>query len=105
MPARNGEATGAGAESIGIAVTYTQLALSMAFQAHMAQRTKVLLLIPHLGGGGAEQVTSLLARGLARERYEVHLGVVTQGGRRFRGILLPWVWCMNWERRGCAPER
>lgn len=51
----------------------------MAFQAHMAQRTKVLLLIPHLGGGGAEQVISLLARGLARERYEVHLGVMTQG--------------------------
>ena len=41
-------------------------------------RPRVLLLIPHLGGGGAEQVTALLARGLSRETYELHLGVVTQ---------------------------
>jgi glycosyltransferase involved in cell wall biosynthesis len=46
----------------------------------MAQRTKVLLLIPHLGGGGAEQVTVLLARGLSRAKYEVHLGIVTEQG-------------------------
>lgn len=44
----------------------------------MAKLTRVLLLIPHLGGGGAEQVTALLARGLSREKYEVHLGLVTQ---------------------------
>ncbi len=44
----------------------------------MKQRPSVLLLIPHLGGGGAEQVTSLLARGLSREKYELHLGLVTQ---------------------------
>src|ERR1017187_9581346 len=44
----------------------------------MAQRLRVLLLIPHLGGGGAEQVTALLARGLSREKYELHLGLVTQ---------------------------
>jgi glycosyltransferase involved in cell wall biosynthesis len=44
----------------------------------MTQRIRVLLVIPHLGGGGAEQVTALLARGLSRERYEVHLGLVTQ---------------------------
>jgi glycosyltransferase involved in cell wall biosynthesis len=43
-----------------------------------AQRPKILLLIPHLGGGGAEQVTALLARGLSHERYELHLGVITQ---------------------------
>jgi len=36
------------------------------------------LLIPHLGGGGAEQVIALLARGLSREKYELHLGLVTQ---------------------------
>ncbi|MDR3751436.1 MAG: glycosyltransferase [Terracidiphilus sp.] len=36
------------------------------------------MLIPHLGGGGAEQVTALLARGLSREKYELHLGLVTQ---------------------------
>jgi glycosyltransferase involved in cell wall biosynthesis len=36
------------------------------------------LLIPHLGGGGAERVTALLARGLLPEKYEVHLGLITQ---------------------------
>ena len=35
-------------------------------------------MIPHLGGGGAEQVMALLARGLSREKYEVHLGLITQ---------------------------
>jgi glycosyltransferase involved in cell wall biosynthesis len=44
----------------------------------MAQRPRVLLLIPHLGGGGAEQVTALLARSLSRWKYELHLGLVTQ---------------------------
>ena len=42
-------------------------------------RPRVLLLIPHLGGGGAERVTALLASGLdADNKYELHLGVVTQ---------------------------
>jgi glycosyltransferase involved in cell wall biosynthesis len=36
------------------------------------------LLIPHLGGGGAERVTALLARGLSEEKYELHLGLITQ---------------------------
>jgi len=45
----------------------------------MAERLKVLFLIPHLGGGGAEQVTALLARGLSDRKYEIHLGLVTQG--------------------------
>ncbi len=35
-------------------------------------------MIPHLGGGGAERVIALLAGGLSPERYEVHLGLVTQ---------------------------
>ncbi|MGP8251818.1 MAG: glycosyltransferase [Terracidiphilus sp.] len=35
-------------------------------------------MIPHLGGGGAEQVTALLARGLSDRKYEIHLGLVTQ---------------------------
>ena len=43
-----------------------------------ASPAKVLLLIPHLGGGGAEHVTATLARCLGREKYEVHLGLVTQ---------------------------
>ncbi len=44
----------------------------------MPQRSKVLLLITHLGGGGAEQVTALLASGLSRAKYDVHLGLITQ---------------------------
>ncbi|WP_420236315.1 glycosyltransferase [Telmatobacter bradus] len=42
------------------------------------QRFRVLLLIPHLGGGGAERVIAQLARGLSRDKYELHLGLITQ---------------------------
>jgi len=44
----------------------------------MTRHVKVLLLIPHLGGGGAEKVTALLARGLCHERFDLHLGLITQ---------------------------
>jgi glycosyltransferase involved in cell wall biosynthesis len=44
----------------------------------MTERPRVLLLIPHLGGGGAEQVIALLARGLSRDKYELHLGLIIQ---------------------------
>jgi glycosyltransferase involved in cell wall biosynthesis len=44
----------------------------------MIQRPRILLLIPHLGGGGAEKVFALLAQGLSRDKYELHLGLVTQ---------------------------
>jgi glycosyltransferase involved in cell wall biosynthesis len=44
----------------------------------MTHAPKVLLVIPHLGGGGAEQVTSLLASGLSREKYKLHLALITQ---------------------------
>ena len=40
-------------------------------------RIKILLLIPHLGGGGAEQVTAMLARYLDSEIFDVHLGLIT----------------------------
>lgn len=43
----------------------------------MPQRKIVLLLIPHLGGGGAERVVELLAQNLNSEKYELHLGLVT----------------------------
>jgi glycosyltransferase involved in cell wall biosynthesis len=46
---------------------------------HMiARRWTVLLLIPHLGGGGAEHVTELLARHLSQKKYDIHLGLVTE---------------------------
>ncbi len=43
----------------------------------MTQRSKLLLLIPHLGGGGAERVTALLASHISPERFEIHLGLIT----------------------------
>lgn len=68
----------------------------------MAQRVRVLLLIPHLGGGGAEQVTALLARGLSAEKYDLHLGLIT-------GSVLPanfpqrvTVHCIGARRVRCA---
>ena len=54
-----------------------------------SQRPRILLLIPHLGGGGAERVTALLARGLSPEKYEVHLGVVTQAQSGGEPLPLP----------------
>src|SRR5665213_742427 len=60
----------------------------------MAQRLRVLLLIPHLVGGGAEQVTALLARGLSRDKYEVHLGLVTRSNAA-SVPLPPWVTVHN----------
>ena len=42
------------------------------------QRARLLLLIPHLGGGGAEHVIHTLARCLSPEKYEIHLGLITQ---------------------------
>src|ERR1035437_3998045 len=56
----------------------------------MNQRPIVLLLIPHLGGGGAERVTELLARGLSAAKYEVHLGLITQATPG-QEPLPPWV--------------
>jgi len=56
----------------------------------MARRTKILLLLSHLGGGGAEHVIALLARGLSQEKYEVHLGLVGQGDES-RESLPEWV--------------
>ena len=40
-------------------------------------RPRVLLVIPHLGGGGAERVMAILARQLPSKKYEVHLALVT----------------------------
>jgi len=46
----------------------------------MTQPIKLLLLIPHLGGGGAEQVTSLLAQRLDPERFDINLGLIAADG-------------------------
>jgi glycosyltransferase involved in cell wall biosynthesis len=44
----------------------------------MGQSLRVLVLVPHLGGGGAERVATLIAGGLSKDKYEVHLGLITQ---------------------------
>jgi glycosyltransferase involved in cell wall biosynthesis len=44
----------------------------------MTQRTKLLLLIPHLGGGGAERIAAQLTRHLDRQRFEIHLCLITE---------------------------
>ncbi|MGD0096616.1 MAG: glycosyltransferase [Terracidiphilus sp.] len=54
------------------------------------RQRRVLLLIPHLGGGGAERVMELLARRLDAEKYELHLGVITQSESDCEA-LPPWV--------------
>lgn len=46
-------------------------------QTNLHTRPRILLLIPHLGGGGAERVTQLLACGLSQDKYELHLGLAT----------------------------
>ena len=46
----------------------------------MKQRIKLLLAIPHLGGGGAERVIANLARRLDQQRFEIHLALLTDDG-------------------------
>ncbi len=53
----------------------------------MTPRARILLLVSHLGNGGAEHVMALLARGISQERYEVHIGVVA--ARHAAGVALP----------------
>jgi glycosyltransferase involved in cell wall biosynthesis len=56
----------------------------------MFGRPTILLVIPHLGGGGAERVVEHLAGGLNHERFDIHLALVTQ--REAAGFALPaWV--------------
>ena len=40
-------------------------------------RPRILLLIPHLGGGGSERVIETLARVLNPAKYDVHLALIT----------------------------
>jgi glycosyltransferase involved in cell wall biosynthesis len=44
----------------------------------MLRRSTILLLMPHLGGGGAERVMSLLARSLPCDSFDVHVGLMTE---------------------------
>lgn len=40
------------------------------------QRPRLLLLIPHLGGGGSERVIETLARSLSHAKYDIHLALI-----------------------------
>lgn len=50
------------------------------------QRSRVLLLIPHLGGGGCERVIETLARSLNPAKYDTHLALVTRSRNASRGF-------------------
>ena len=71
-----------GCDQIGFVLTLLPKRASMPTDS----RPRILLLIPHLGGGGAEQVTALLARNLSREKYDLHLGVVTQADAGLKAL-------------------
>lgn len=43
----------------------------------MGGRIRILLMVPHLGGGGAERVMARVAAGLTGESLDVHLAVMT----------------------------
>lgn len=56
----------------------------------MGPSVRVLVLVPHLGRGGAEKVATLVAGGLSQKKFEVHLGLMTppEAGPE---LLPPWV--------------
>jgi glycosyltransferase involved in cell wall biosynthesis len=58
----------------------------------MNLRPKLLLVIPHLGGGGAERVMAQLAQNLSAEKYELHLALLTQRELPVGETLPPWVY-------------
>ena len=57
----------------------------------MKLASKLLLVIPHLGGGGAERVMALLAVNLSAQKYELHLALITQVALPANEKLPPWV--------------
>ena len=56
----------------------------------MGQSVRILILVPHLGRGGAEKVATLVAGGLSQDKYEVHLGLIADADPGPE-ILPPWV--------------
>jgi glycosyltransferase involved in cell wall biosynthesis len=44
---------------------------------------RILLLIPHLGGGGAEHVIEILARHLSPGKYDIHLALITASSQNY----------------------
>jgi glycosyltransferase involved in cell wall biosynthesis len=52
------------------------------------KRPRILLLIPHLGGGGSERVIETLARSLDPAKYDVHLALITTSHSEYPGSSL-----------------
>jgi glycosyltransferase involved in cell wall biosynthesis len=48
------------------------------------QHPRILLLIPHLGGGGSERVIETLARSLNPDKYDIHLALITRSPHNSR---------------------
>lgn len=48
------------------------------------QKPRLLLLIPHLGGGGSERVIETLARSLNPAKYDVHLALIAPSQNQYR---------------------
>lgn len=58
----------------------------------IAARPRLLLLMPHLGGGGAERVIQILANSLNPLRHDIHLGLLASSQSPLTpGALLPHV--------------
>ena len=64
----------------------------------MYRRTKLLLLIPHLGGGGAEHVIAHLAGHLDPRQFEIHLALMTEDHPGAQS-LPPWVTVHRFQQR------
>src|SRR5258708_5948009 len=43
----------------------------------MKQRIRLLLLIPHLGGGGGERVAAIMAQRLNPQQFDIHLALIS----------------------------
>src|SRR5579859_875556 len=56
----------------------------------MKQRIRLLLLIPHLGGGGAERVAAILSQRLNPQQFDIHLALISKDGPGAEA-LPPWV--------------
>ena len=69
---------GTGYLKVNLYSSYTRPIRPMTDPSQLNSQPRLLLLIPHLGGGGAEQVTAMLARCLDPRKYELHLGLITQ---------------------------
>jgi len=53
----------------------------------VVQKPRLLLLIPHLGGGGSERVIETLARSLNPTKYDVHLALIAPCQNQYESLV------------------